>query len=97
MPKLYYATQVACNPPTIVMFTNGDDMFDKTYQRHPMKNLRDHFPFKDVPVKLYFRYRPKEVENEERATEEGTKKKVISKSRKKSKKSKDVGDLWTDV
>ena len=33
-PKVYYATQVATNPPTIVLFTNGPELFDNTYQRY---------------------------------------------------------------
>ncbi len=97
LPKLYYATQVATAPPTIVMFTNGEDVFDKTYQRYLMKNLRDQFPFKDVPVKLYFRYRPKESASDEFNENPTAKKKNISASRRKSKKHKDAGGLWTDV
>ena len=33
-PKVYYATQVAANPPTIVLFTNGPQLFDNTYERY---------------------------------------------------------------
>src|SRR5205085_3459031 len=54
-PKLYYATQVATQPPTIVLFTNGPELFDNTYRRYLLKSLRDSLPFKDVPIKLYLR------------------------------------------
>jgi GTP-binding protein len=54
-PKVYYATQVATNPPTIVLFTNGPQLFDNTYERYLAKTLRDHLPFSEVPIKLYLR------------------------------------------
>ncbi len=55
VPKVYYVTQVAVDPPTIVLFTNGPDLFDKTYRRYLLKTLRDHFGFHDVPLKMYLR------------------------------------------
>jgi GTPase len=54
-PKVYYATQVAANPPTVVLFTNGPQLFDNTYERYLLKYLRDHLPFAEVPIKLYLR------------------------------------------
>jgi GTP-binding protein len=53
--KIYYATQVAANPPTIVLFTNGPDLFDPVYQRYLIKYLRDHSAFREVPIKLQLR------------------------------------------
>jgi GTP-binding protein len=55
--KVFYATQVATNPPTIVLFTNGPELFDNTYQRYLLKVFRDHLPFHDVPIKLYLRHK----------------------------------------
>jgi GTP-binding protein len=54
-PKVFYATQVAAHPPTIVLFTNGPELFDNTYLRYLLKMFRDHLPFHDVPIKLYLR------------------------------------------
>jgi GTPase len=54
-PKIYYATQVAASPPTIVLFTNGPELFDNTYQRYLIKVFRDCLPFPDVPIKMYLR------------------------------------------
>jgi GTP-binding protein len=59
-PKVYYATQVAAHPPTIVLFTNGPELFDNTYQRYIIKTFRDHLPFKDVPIKLHLRHKRRE-------------------------------------
>jgi GTP-binding protein len=59
-PKVYYATQVSTNPPTIVLFTNGPELFDNTYQRYLVKTFRDQLPFHEVPIKLYLRRRTRE-------------------------------------
>jgi len=59
-PKIYYATQVATSPPTIVLFTNGPELFDITYQRYLLKAFRDHLPFSDVPIKMYLRQRQRD-------------------------------------
>ncbi len=59
-PKIFYATQVSVNPPTIVLFTNGPELFDNTYQRYLIKMFRDHLPFADVPIKLYLRHKRRE-------------------------------------
>jgi GTP-binding protein len=56
-PKIFYATQVAANPPTIVLFTNGPELFDNTYQRYLLKTFRDTLPFRDVPIKMYLRHK----------------------------------------
>jgi GTP-binding protein len=56
-PKVYFATQVASNPPTIVLFTNGPDLFDNTYQRYLLNAFRDQLPFKDIPIKLHLRHK----------------------------------------
>jgi GTP-binding protein len=56
-PRIYFGTQAGTNPPTIVLFTNGPELFDNTYQRYLLKTLREHFPFQEVPIKLYLRHR----------------------------------------
>jgi GTP-binding protein len=59
-PKIYFATQVATLPPTIVLFTNGPELIDNTYQRYLIKTFRDQLPFHEVPVKLHLRQRRRE-------------------------------------
>jgi GTP-binding protein len=54
-PKVFFATQAATHPPTIVLFTNGPELFDNTYQRYLVKTFRDTLPFHDVPIKLHLR------------------------------------------
>jgi hypothetical protein len=67
--KVYYATQVATNPPTIVLFTNEPSLFDNTYQRYLLKFFRDSLPFAEVPIKLYLRRkrRDEQVPEEEKS------------------------------
>jgi GTP-binding protein len=75
-PKVFYATQADVRPPTIVLFTNGPELFDNTYRRYLLKYLRDHSPFTDVPIKLLLRNKNREDQRdlEETAEEAGGRK-----------------------
>ncbi len=77
--KIYYATQVSTAPPTIVLFTNGPELFDNTYQRYLLKTFRDQLPFTEIPIKLFLRRRSRgealpveepETTRQEKPTEE---------------------------
>ena len=52
VPKLYYAAQVAVHPPTLLLVTNGPELFDEPYVRYLARVIRDAFQFGEVPVKL---------------------------------------------
>jgi GTP-binding protein len=54
-PKIYYATQVGSEPPTVVLFVNHPAIFDPTYQRYLLNVFREKLPFRDIPIKLYLR------------------------------------------
>jgi GTP-binding protein len=56
-PKLYYATQVGIQPPTIVVFVNEPALISKPYQRYLLGKFRDELEFHEVPIKLYLRRR----------------------------------------
>ena len=56
-PRIYYATQVACQPPTIVMFCNNPRALSKPYRRYLLGVFRDRLEFGEVPIKLYLRKR----------------------------------------
>jgi len=77
-PKIYYATQVGVQPPTIVLFCNNPAAIQKPYQRYLIGKFRDELPFSETPIKVYLRKRDShdtrdEVGQpaEEGATEEG--------------------------
>ena len=56
-PKIYYATQVSTEPPTIVLMCNDPKAFGNDYQRYLIGVLRDHLPFGEVPIKMYLHRR----------------------------------------
>ncbi|NLS95104.1 MAG: ribosome biogenesis GTPase Der [Planctomycetaceae bacterium] len=56
-PKVYYASQVATCPPTIVFFCNNPKGFPANYQRYLLSVLRDQLPFGEVPIRMFFRQR----------------------------------------
>ncbi len=58
-PKIYYATQLDIEPPTIALFVNDPTMFDPSYQRFLMNRFREQLPFAEVPIRLLVRGRPR--------------------------------------
>ncbi len=63
-PRIYYATQVATQPPTLVAFTNGPELFDEWYCRYLLRQLRDHSVFAEIPIKMLLRLRGEDVDTE---------------------------------
>jgi GTP-binding protein len=68
--KIYYATQVGEQPPTIVLFCNDPGALDRTYQRYLLGVLRNELPFAEIPIKLYLRQRESTPEEERMAESE---------------------------
>ena len=56
-PRIYYASQIATAPPTIVCFVNDPRSFDAGYQRFLLNRFRLCLPFAEVPIRLVFRPR----------------------------------------
>ena len=54
-PKIYYVTQVAVNPVTIMMFVNDPGLFDENYRRFVAGRLRELLPIAEVPIRLLAR------------------------------------------
>ncbi len=55
LPRIYFATQVAVSPPTIVFFVNNPDLFTQDYRRYLENRFREALPFAEVPIRLLFR------------------------------------------
>ena len=55
--KIYYASQVAVEPPTIVLFVNDPELLHFTYARYIENKLRDAFGFTGTPIKILARKR----------------------------------------
>jgi GTP-binding protein len=62
-PKLFFATQVATEPPTIVVKVNNPELFSPAWERYLLGKFRESLPFKEVPIRLYFRGKTKEDED----------------------------------
>jgi len=54
-PKIYYVTQIAVNPITILMFVNRPDLFEENYRRFLINRLRTMLPIEEVPIRLLTR------------------------------------------
>jgi GTP-binding protein len=54
-PKIYYATQIAVNPVTILMFVNRPELFEENYRRFIIGRLRELLPIEEVPIRLLAR------------------------------------------
>ena len=55
--RIYYATQVSQQPPTIVLFCSDPHALDQNYRRYLLGAFRDGLTFSEVPIKLYLRQR----------------------------------------
>jgi GTP-binding protein len=55
--RIFYATQVATEPPTIVVKCNDPKVVDKSWRRYLLGVFRDQLPFAEVPIKVYYRSR----------------------------------------
>jgi GTPase len=63
-PKIYYATQVGTQPPTIVLMCNNPNAFAPDYRRYLISFMRDNLEFGEVPIKIYLQRRQREEEGE---------------------------------
>lgn len=59
-PKIYYVTQVATQPPTIVMMCNNPKAFPNSYRHYLLNVFRDQLPYGEVPIKLYLQKRARD-------------------------------------
>ena len=58
--KLYYATQVAVQPPTFVIFVNEASLVHFSYERYLENYFRKTFGFSGTPIRILFRNRTRE-------------------------------------
>lgn len=56
-PKIYFASQIAVTPPTIIMMCNTPQGFPPSYLRYLLGVCRDHLSFGEVPIKIYLQKR----------------------------------------
>jgi len=63
--RIYYATQVETNPPTIVLSTSAARSLTEPYKRYLIGVLRKQTPFREVPIRLLVRGRTADEKEEE--------------------------------
>lgn len=54
-PRLYYITQAETAPPVFVVISSSPDSVHFSYQRFVVNQLRKHFGFEGVPIKVVYR------------------------------------------
>jgi GTPase len=62
--KIYYVTQTQVNPPTFVFFVNDPQALHFSYERYLENQLRAAFGFKGTGIRMYFRARTKNDQQE---------------------------------
>ena len=60
-PRFFYATQVSTGPPTIVVFVNGPELVTPNIERFLRNRFRDALPFDEIPIRLIFRARRRDM------------------------------------
>lgn len=97
-PRIYYATQVAVSPPTIVLMVNDKELFDPPYLRYLLKVFREQLPYKEVPIRLILR--DKQEQRRRKAARQETPQPIAetSPTRRRPEESEEpVSDVWRDV
>jgi GTP-binding protein len=61
--NLNYITQVSVAPPTFVIYANHPEGIHFSYERYLINQIREHFGFEGVPIRLQFRRKGKEKRN----------------------------------
>ena len=56
-PKIYYGSQVAVQPPTVVLFTNSPKLIYPPLERFLLNRFRESLPFGEIPIRLIFKAR----------------------------------------
>ncbi len=58
-PRLFYITQAESSPPAFVAISNAPDNVHFSYRRFVVNQLRKHFGFEGVPVRVFYRAKRK--------------------------------------
>lgn len=55
--RIYYANQVATNPPLVILFVNNPDYMHFSYKRYLENKLRERIDFEGTPIRIVCRAR----------------------------------------
>jgi GTPase len=65
-PRLYYVTQAEHSPPKFVVVTSAPDSVHFSYQRFVINQLRKHFGFEGVPLRMVYKQKRRTERGERR-------------------------------
>lgn len=68
-PRLFYITQAETAPPTFVVISSSPEAVHFSYQRFVVNQLRKHFDFEGVPVRVVYRERRRGKKKKEAESE----------------------------
>lgn len=87
-PRLYYITQAETAPPVFVVMASSPDSVHFSYQRFVTNQLRKHFGFEGVPVKVVYREkrRGKKKSEAEREAEALREERTVEKTRARARR-----------
>jgi GTPase len=57
VPRIYYATQVAVHPVSLLLFVNRINLFDEAFRRYAVNRLGEMLGLEEVPIRLLMRER----------------------------------------
>jgi GTP-binding protein len=63
--RIYYLTQAAVKPPTFIFFCNTPNLITENYRRFIHNQIREVFKFEGVSIKLIFKGRKKDEDDEQ--------------------------------
>jgi GTP-binding protein len=58
-PRLYYVTQAESSPPAFIAMSNWPEAIHFSYRRFVVNQLRKHFGFEGVPVRMFYKAKKK--------------------------------------
>jgi GTP-binding protein len=92
--KIFYATQISTQPPTIVVKANDPTYLDEGWKRYLLTSLREQLPFKEIPIRLYFRGKSEKDDPDEKPKKQkrGGKKISERKARQEAKASREISE-----
>lgn len=56
-PRLYFITQAETSPPTFIVMASAPDAVHFSYQRYVQNQLRKHFGFEGIPIRVLYKER----------------------------------------
>jgi GTP-binding protein len=87
--RIYYLTQATVKPPTFIFFCNTPNLITENYRRFIHNQIREMFKFEGVSIKLIFKGRKKDEDDE--ANKDGSNEAKLKKNDEKRSRNRSYG------